>query len=145
MSGRMNKLKNRRENLDFIFRRALQLTCTKFTRAFLLPFLIALLQKYPWALVKVLNPQNSSQQLYLGSVSLPHMEDVKAPQILYTLSTHTRRWSQRLLSTIKRYPRSTVVKESMSRDKMTLLFILQPKLCSTEKSYQGRGHNRHLR
>ena len=121
------------------------MTCTKFTQVFLLPSLIALLQKYPWALVKVLNPQNSSQQLYLVSFSLPHMEYVKAPQILYSLSTHTRRWSQRLLSTIKRFPRSQVIKESMSRARVILLFILKLQLCSTVKSCQGRGHSRHLR
>ena len=139
MSGRMNKVKNR-ANFDFIFRRALQMTCTKFTQVFLVPFLIVL-KKYPWALVKVLKSQNSSQLLYVAFFSLLHMEYIKAPQILYSLSTHTRRWSQRLLSTIKRFPSSLVIKES----KVTLLFILQLQLCSTEKSCQGRGHSRHLR
>ena len=100
MSGRMNKLKNRRENLDFIFRRALQMTYTKYTQAFLLPSLIALLQKYPWALVKVLNPQNSSQQLYLVSASLPHMAYVK---ILYSLQTEKKQLAtQRLVQSTQR-------------------------------------------
>ena len=79
------------------------MTCREFTQVSLHQCPVALLQKYPWALLKVLNPQNSSQVS-----SLPHMM-VRVPthQLLYSFLV------QRLVFIMKRLPRARV--GSMSR------------------------------